>query len=143
MCAICFASIYKIKPSKIRNVLINLQTEKYRIEKVATVDNVHFINDSKSTNIASTLASVETVKGAIILLLGGSNKGLDYRPLFNKLSKRVKQIVVFGEIANQLILNNDNKFKMEKCDNHPFLSGCLLKLFILGSLLILFLIEGR
>ena len=33
--------------------------------------------------------------------------------------------------------------KMKKCDNHPFLSGCLLKLFILGSLLILFLIEGR
>ena len=117
MCAICFAYVFKIKPNKIRNVLINLQGEKYRIEKVATVNNIHFINDSKSTNIASTLASVESVKGAIILLLGGSSKALDYKPMFNKLSKRVKQIVVFGEIANQLILENNNKFKMEKCEN--------------------------
>ena len=91
MCAICFANIYKIKPQQIRNVLINLQGEKYRIEKVASVNQISFINDSKSTNIASTLASVETVKGAIILLLGGSNKNLNYKPLFNKLSKRVKQ----------------------------------------------------
>ncbi len=117
MCAICFASIYKINPKKIRNVLINLQGEQFRIEKVATYNQIHFINDSKSTNIASTLASVDTVKGAIILLLGGSNKNLNYKSMFNKLSKRVKQIVVFGEIANQLLLDNNNKFKLEKCEN--------------------------
>ena len=117
MCAICFASIYKIKPQKIRNVLINLQGEQFRIEKVATHKGIHFVNDSKSTNIASTLASVETIKGAIILLLGGSNKNLDYKPMFNKLSKRVKLIVVFGEIANQLILDNNNKFEIKKCEN--------------------------
>ena len=117
MCAICYAYIYKIKINKIRNVLINLQSEKFRIEKIATVNEINFVNDSKSTNIASTLASVETVKGAIILLLGGSNKDLDYKPMFNKLTKRVKQVVVFGEIANQLILANDNKLKIEKCED--------------------------
>ena len=117
MCAICFAIVFKIKPKKIRNVLINLQGEQFRIEKVATYNQIHFINDSKSTNIASTIASVETVKGAIILLLGGSNKNLDYKPMFNKLSKRVKLIVAFGEISNQLLLENDNKFNFEKCEN--------------------------
>ena len=114
MCAICFALIYNIKLKSIRNVLINLQAEKYRIERLATINQIHFVNDSKSTNIASTLASVETVKGAIILLLGGSNKALSYKTMFGKMTKRVKQIVVFGEIANQLILENDNKFKIEK-----------------------------
>ena len=117
MCAICFALVYKINLKKIRNVLINLQSEKYRIEKVATFNQINFVNDSKSTNLASTLASVETVKGAIILLIGGSNKELDYKPMFNKLSKRVKQIIVFGEIANKLLLDNDNKFPMEKFIN--------------------------
>ena len=82
MCAICFAFIYKVKPRKIRNVLINMQPEKFRIEKVGKVNNINFINDSKSTNIDSTLAAVETIKGAIILLLGGSNKGLSYEKLF-------------------------------------------------------------
>lgn len=114
MCAICFAHIYKIKPQKIRNVLINLHGEKFRIEKIATINQINFVNDSKSTNIASTLASVETVKGAIILLLGGSNKNLDYKPMFNKLSKRVKLVIVYGEIANQLLLENNSKFKIEK-----------------------------
>ena len=114
MCAICFAYIYKIKPQKIRNVLINLNPEQFRIQKIANINGITFVNDSKSTNIASTLASVETVKGAIILLLGGSNKDLDYIPMFNKLSKRVKQIVAYGEIANQLLLANANKFKLEK-----------------------------
>ncbi len=117
MCAICYAVIYKIKPIQIKNVLINLQSEKYRIENVARVKDINFINDSKSTNIASTLASIETVKGAIILLLGGANKGLDYKQLFNKMSKRVKFVVVFGETANQLLLCNDNKFEIEKCNN--------------------------
>ncbi len=117
MCAICFASVYKIKPKKIRNVLINLKGEKYRIEKVAKINDVNFINDSKSTNIASTLASVESVKGAIILLLGGSNKNLDYKPMFKSLSKRVKLVVAYGETANQFVLANENKFKIEKCEN--------------------------
>jgi len=117
MCAICFAYIYKIKPNKIRNVLVNLQGEKYRIEKVATVNEINFVNDSKSTNISSTLASVETVKGAIILLLGGSNKDLDYKPMFSKLTKRVKQVVVFGEIANQLVCENNEKFPINKFEN--------------------------
>lgn len=114
MCAICFALVFKVSLKKMRNVLINLESEKYRIEKVAVVNKVNFINDSKSTNIASTLASVDTIKGAIILLLGGSNKGLDYKQLFNKLSKRVKHVIVYGEIANQLLLDNDNKFPIDK-----------------------------
>ena len=117
MCAICFAYIYKIKTKNMRNILINLQGEKYRIEKVATINEIHFVNDSKSTNISSTLACVETIKGAIILLLGGSNKGLDYKPLFSKLSKRVKYIIVYGETANQFLLNNEDKFQIEKVDN--------------------------
>lgn len=117
MCAICYAYIFKIKINKIRNVLINLAQEKYRIEFVSKINDINFINDSKSTNIASTLAAVESVNGAIILLLGGSNKGLNYKTLFKKLSKRVKLVVVFGEIAHKLLLANDNKFKIEKVEN--------------------------
>lgn len=115
MCAICYAYIYKIKTENIRKVLKNFNTEKFRIEKVARINNIDFVNDSKSTNVASTLASVDTIKGAIILLLGGSKKGLDYSKLFAKLSKRVKHVVAFGEIANELMLANNEKFKFQKC----------------------------
>lgn len=117
MCAICIAHINQIKISKIKSVLENFKLEKYRIENVGKVNDIKFINDSKSTNISSTLAAVDSVKGAIILLLGGSKKDLDYTKLFVSLSKRVKQVVVFGEIANELLLANQNKFKIEKFEN--------------------------
>lgn len=115
MCAICFAHIYKVKPQKMRDVLINFRGDKYRAEITAKHNNITYINDSKSTNIASTLACVDAIKGAIILLLGGSNKELNYVPLFSRLSKRVKHIVAYGEIAPVLVSNNDNKFKIDMC----------------------------
>lgn len=115
MCAICYGLIYKVKQNKIKQAILNYNPEHFRIEHIAKVNDINFVNDSKSTNIASTLASTETIKGSIILLLGGSKKGLDYVQLFEKLTKRVKQICVFGEIANDLILANNNKFKMEDC----------------------------
>ena len=117
MCAICVAYIHKVKLEKIRNVLLNIQSEKFRIENLGKINDIYFVNDSKSTNQASTISAVETVKGAIILLLGGSNKNLNYEKMFAELSKRVKYVVVYGEISNQLILNNKNRFPIQKCEN--------------------------
>ena len=116
MCAICFAYIHKVKIESIKEVLLNFTPDRFRIEKVGNVNGINFINDSKSTNIASTLACVESVKGSIILLLCGSKKSLDYETLFKNLPKRVKQIVVFGEIAEQVQQANSN-FKIEVAEN--------------------------
>jgi len=116
MCAICFAHIYKVKPQQMRDVLLNFKGTKYAIEVVAQHNEITYINDSKSTNIVSTLACVEAVKGAIILLIGGSSKELNYIPLFSRLSKRVKHIIAFGEVAPELLNANDNKFKIEICN---------------------------
>ncbi len=115
MCAICFAYILKVKPNDMQLVLKNFYADDYRIQHVATINNINFYNDSKSTNISSTLASVETVKGPIILLLGGSNKFLNYNELFSNLSSRVNYIFVYGEISNDLETANNNKFKLKKC----------------------------
>lgn len=117
MCAICFAYIYKVKIEKMRDVLKNLRPEKFRIEHIANINKIKFVNDSKSTNQASTLSAIDTVKGAIILILGGSNKNLNYEKMFQQMTKRVKEVVVYGEIANQLIYDNQNKFPIKKCNN--------------------------
>ena len=114
MCAICYAYIYRIPPRLIREALINFKGERYRIEFIGKIDEINFVNDSKSTNISSTLASVDTVKGAVILLLGGSKKGLDYTKLFDKLNKKVRQVVVFGETADDFVTANSNRFNIEK-----------------------------
>ena len=117
MCAICYAYIYKVKIEDIRNALINFVPASHRIESLGQVNGISFVNDSKSTNIASTLASTNTIKGSIILLLGGSKKGLDYKKLFDKLNKRVTQVVAFGDIAQDLITANMERFKIHKSKN--------------------------
>ena len=114
MCAICFGYIYKVKPADIRRALLDFKPEKYRIERVGTHNGINFYNDSKSTNIASTLACVDTINSPILLLLGGSKKDLDYTELFKKLPKRVREIGVYGEIADDLVVANNEKFKMNK-----------------------------
>ncbi|MBE7076938.1 MAG: UDP-N-acetylmuramoyl-L-alanine--D-glutamate ligase [Clostridiales bacterium] len=117
MCAIAYGIIYKVSLKKIKEALINFKLEKYRVEYVSKVNKITFINDSKSTNIASTLACVESVKSSIVLLLGGSKKGLDYKELFLKLPKKVRLIVAFGEIKEDLINANQEKFKMLEAEN--------------------------
>lgn len=106
MCALAFAYIYRVPVLKIIEALKEFELSAYRVQKVATVNDITFINDSKSTNIASTLACVESIKTSIILLLGGQEKGLDYTKLFAKLPKRVKHIIAFGQIADKLIEEN-------------------------------------
>ena len=111
MCAICFALIYKLKLNKIKKVLTNFKLADYRMSVRPTINGVNFINDSKSTNIASTLASVQATKGEIVLILGGSKKGLDLDELFQKLPKKVKSIVAYGEIREELKQKNNEKFE--------------------------------
>lgn len=115
MCAIAFAYIYKVKLADMQDVIRNYHLDDYRMQQIKTINDINFYNDSKSTNIASTLACVDAIKGSIILLLGGSNKNLDYSKLFLKLPKRIKLICAYGEIKNDLEKNN-NKFKLIKCN---------------------------
>ncbi len=117
MCALAYAYLYNVKISDMQDVLRNFSLDKFRMQYIKTINEINFINDSKSTNIAATLACAESVKGAIILLLGGSKKGLDFSKLFSKLTKRVKLICAYGEIKDDLFNANNNKFKLIKCNN--------------------------
>lgn len=117
MCAVCFGYIYKVKPQDIRETLIEYMPERYRIEELGSVSGINFVNDSKSTNISSTLACVDTIKGPIILLAGGSKKDLDYKQLVSRMSKRVKFVICFGEIKEELASACGEKFKTIVCEN--------------------------
>ena len=117
MCAVCFAYIFRVKPEKIKTALMSFTPSQFRNEHIATINNIKFINDSKSTNLASTFASVEANKGSLILMLGGSKKDLNYTQFFQNLTKRVKLIIAFGEIKEMLEQVNNQKFKMEICQN--------------------------
>lgn len=75
----------------------------HRLEYVATINNVTFINDSKATTIASTLAALDRYKEtSIVLLLGGLSKGANRKELIKQLPQSVLYIACFGAEAMQL-----------------------------------------
>lgn len=85
------------------NAICKFKGVKHRIQLVAEIDGVTYVNDSKGTNVDATLKAVESATRPTVLLLGGKDKGYDYAPLFEALGKsRVVHAVIYGE----------NRFKM-------------------------------
>lgn len=71
----------------------------HRIEVVGTIDGVTWINDSKSTNVASTRVALRGMGRPTILLLGGRHKGEPYASLTGEVSRTVKLVIAYGEAA--------------------------------------------
>jgi UDP-N-acetylmuramoylalanine--D-glutamate ligase len=88
------------------NVISSFRGIEHRIEQVREINGITFYNDSKSTNVDSTLVALKSFKGRIILLMGGREKEAPYSPLIPEIKSKVKNIIAFGEgkirIKNEL-----------------------------------------
>ena len=71
------------------------------MQEVAKINGVTFINDSKATNPASTAWALRNLKGPVVLIAGGKDKGLDYTEIKPFLGK-VKQLNLFGQAAAKI-----------------------------------------
>jgi UDP-N-acetylmuramoylalanine--D-glutamate ligase len=69
----------------------------HRLEVVGEVKGVQWINDSKATNVSSSLVAIEGMRRPTVLLLGGRHKGEPYTPLADAIRKSVKKIIAYGE----------------------------------------------
>ncbi len=96
MAASLAASAVDIRKEKIRDALQTFQSLEHRMEPVATIKNVEFINDSKATNVNSTWFALESMKKPVVLILGGVDKGNDYSLLTELVQEKVKAIVCMG-----------------------------------------------
>ena len=75
----------------------------HRLEYILTLDGVDYINDSKATNINSVIVAIKTYTRPLILILGGYNKGADFRLLLSHIkSNSVKTIITYGEAGGQI-----------------------------------------
>ncbi len=96
MAASMAATAIDIRKEKIREALQTFESLEHRMEPVATIKGVEFINDSKSTNINSTWFALESMKKSVILILGGVDKGNDYSLIEDMVREKVKAIVCLG-----------------------------------------------
>ena len=85
-----------IRKEKIRDAIQSFQSIEHRMEPVATVRGVEFINDSKATNVNSTWYALESMEKPVILILGGIDKGNDYSLIRDLVREKVKAIVCLG-----------------------------------------------
>lgn len=85
-----------IRKDKIREAVTTFQSLEHRMEFVANIRGVEFINDSKATNVNSTWYALESMTKPTILILGGVDKGNDYTLLEEGVAEKVKAIVCLG-----------------------------------------------
>lgn len=90
------AVVMDIRKEKIRDAVQTFESLEHRMETVATIKGVEFINDSKATNTNSTWFALESMTKPIILILGGVDKGNDYSFLKDLVKEKVKAIVCMG-----------------------------------------------
>jgi UDP-N-acetylmuramoylalanine--D-glutamate ligase len=96
MAACVAATTMDIRKDKIRDAVQNFQNLEHRMEHVATVRGVEFINDSKATNVNSTWYALESMTKPTVLILGGVDKGNDYSLIEELVKEKVKAIICLG-----------------------------------------------
>ncbi len=94
------AKIYKLSDKNICSGIQKTSPVDYRLQKINEINQISFFNDSKSTNVDSILVAIKSFKENLILILGGRDKGGDFKKIIPVLKNRVKQIIIFGESKN-------------------------------------------
>jgi UDP-N-acetylmuramoylalanine--D-glutamate ligase len=92
----------EIAPATLRETLRAYRGLEHRLEPVATVDGVAFVNDSKATNTASLEVALASFERPVVLIAGGRDKGQDFTPLAGLVRHAVRHLVLIGEGAERI-----------------------------------------
>ncbi|MCC7431481.1 UDP-N-acetylmuramoyl-L-alanine--D-glutamate ligase [bacterium] len=98
------AKIFNVSDEVIIKVLKEFQGVEHRLEFVATIKNIDFINDSKATNVDSVWWALGSFKKNINLIAGGKDKEGDFDRLKEVISKKVKNLILLGEATEKIDL---------------------------------------
>ena len=108
---------YGLKHRFINQALKEIEPLNHRMELVTEVDGIKFYNDSKATNIESTIAAIRSFKKNIILILGGRDKGeTNYEKLLEFELGKIKSIVTYGEAGKKIKQQLEIKYLIKYCE---------------------------
>ncbi|MBQ7867564.1 MAG: UDP-N-acetylmuramoyl-L-alanine--D-glutamate ligase [Clostridia bacterium] len=104
LAATAMACFVGVPAPVIRHTLMTFTGVEHRIEKVRVFKGVTYINDSKGTNVDSTIKAVQSMKAPTVILLGGYDKHTDFMPLCREIvdSAYMAEVIVMGETARQI-----------------------------------------
>jgi UDP-N-acetylmuramoylalanine--D-glutamate ligase len=102
LAAVCAGMLMGATAESMRGAIRSFKAVEHRLEYVATIRGVEYFNDSKATNVDATIKALESFPANIHLILGGKDKGSDYRALNRLLAERVKRVYTIGAAAQKI-----------------------------------------
>lgn len=108
MAASTVAQLLKIRKHTIRESLENFQGAEHRLEQVLRINKVQYINDSKATNVNATYYALESMEAPTVWIVGGQDKGNNYKELYPFVNEKVKAIICLGVDNKKLFENFGN-----------------------------------
>jgi UDP-N-acetylmuramoylalanine--D-glutamate ligase len=103
MAAVLAAITRDVPVASLRATLKNFKGVEHRLEFVRELDGITYVNDSKATNVDSVWYALRSFTAPLIVLMGGRDKGNDYRRLREPVKEHVKTIVAIGESADKVV----------------------------------------
>ncbi len=97
------ARAMEVSPEAIRESLASFEGVPHRLEYVRELEGVHYINDSKATNVNAVWYALESMTRPTILIAGGRDKGNDYESLKALVRERVRMVIAIGESAETVL----------------------------------------
>jgi UDP-N-acetylmuramoylalanine--D-glutamate ligase len=95
-------SLMGVPRAAIGSALAEFRGVSHRLETVAEIGGVRFVNDSKATNVDSTLVALEAFDAPLVVILGGRHKNAAYAPLAGALARRGRRVLAIGEAADRI-----------------------------------------
>lgn len=102
MAAVSVALLFGVAPDAIRAAAARFRGVEHRLETVATIDGVRFVNDSQGTQPDAVIAALRAFDGPIVLIAGGRDKGVDLTELAGVVADRAAAVVLIGESGPML-----------------------------------------
>lgn len=87
----------------------------HRIEFVRDLRGVKYYNDSKATSVDATLKAIDAFDGGLWIILGGKDKGSDYRPLIAPLRQKGRKALLIGAASDKIASEIDGDIPVERC----------------------------
>ncbi len=102
LCAIKAALLAGVDPESLSQGLKTFKNAAHRMELVATIDGVSYVNDSKGTNVDATAYALQSYSSPLVWIAGGVDKGNDYEPIKPMVKGRVHTLICLGKDNEKL-----------------------------------------
>ena len=99
LAACCMSMAFGARPDSIARAIREFRPVEHRLEPVAVIDGVEYVNNSMCTNVDAAVRSIEAISEPQIVIMGGKDKGSDFTAVGQAIAQRVKRLVLIGADA--------------------------------------------